>query len=216
MHKQLDDDYEIDAIEKCSRALNKLDDKTKIRVIRFLLDKFGLIAQTENQSKEVVSQNIQYQQNNLVLVEPKEQSQVISGVRDFIPPSNGTLQLKDVLIKGLTNSEPEILLILNFIISNFGTQTFTRQMILDTYRDQKIFTDQRRKSLTLNINSLIKKLLITSITDEEFSLTEKGIENAQNILNGNSTSKKRKPTLKKPKTTKLTEIETEDIVDDNE
>lgn len=36
-------ELEFDALEKCYKALSKLDDESKTRVIRYLLDKFKLI-----------------------------------------------------------------------------------------------------------------------------------------------------------------------------
>lgn len=213
--RQFEDDFEIEAIEKCSRALNRLDDKTKIRVIKYLLDKFGLIAQTEPQAKEVVNQNIQYQQNNLVLAEPKDFGNVSNGTKSFLGSGN-FISLKDVLIKNLTKTEAELLIVIGFYNSNYGKTTFTRQSILDSLRENNINAAQRRKNLTQNINSLIKKSFFNTITDDELSISSEGCEYAQNILAGNSTTKKRKPRLKNSKIQKQndsidTNIETDDI-----
>lgn len=202
--RQFDDDYEVDAIDKCSRALSKLDDRTKIRVIRFLLDKFNLLAQNEQaEKKDVVSQNIHYQQNNLVLVEPEKLPGIANASQAL---TNGnTIAIKDVLIKGLTKTEPELILIISFYNSSFGSGTFSRQSILDSYRDNGIITELRRKNLSSNLNSLIKKSYLSTITEEELAITPEGIEHAKNILSGNSTTKKRKPRTKKPKTAKTSE-----------
>jgi hypothetical protein len=197
--RHLDDDYEIEAIDKCSRALIKLDDKTKIRVIKYLLDKFNLIAQTEPQ-KEVVSQNIQYQQNNLVLAEPKDLGNLQSG-NSFLNPTN-IIALKDVLIRNLAKTEPELLVVIGYYNSQYGKSTFTRQSILDSFRENNIMSENRRKNLGSNLNSLIKKSLINSITDDELAITPEGCEYATNVLSGNSQTKKRKPRIKKPKTVK--------------
>lgn len=199
MNKHFDEDYEIEAMEKCSRALSRIDDKAKIRVIRFMLDKFGLLVQTDNQAKEVVNQNIQYQQNNLVLAEPKDTVQFPTS--SFINQGQN-LKLKDIVIKGMTNTDPELLLIICFYNSNFGLGTFTRQSLLDTYRENGILSDNRRRNLTQNLNSLIKKSYIATVNDEELSVTNEGIENSNLILSGTSTSKKRKPRIKKTKNNK--------------
>jgi hypothetical protein len=201
--RQFDDDYEIEAIEKCSRALVRLDDKTKIRVIRYLLDKFNLIAQSEPQAKEVVNQNIQYQQNNLVLAEPKDIGD-LSNNNPFLSTGN-FIALKDVLIRNLAKSEPELLVVIGYYNSQFGKATFTRQSILDSFRDNNIMSENRRKNLGQNLNSLIKKSLINSITDDELSITPEGCEYANSILSGNSQTKKRKPRAKKPRTGKQTD-----------
>ncbi|MCO5240438.1 MAG: hypothetical protein M9904_10310 [Chitinophagaceae bacterium] len=196
--RHFDDDFETDAIEKCSRALSRLDDTAKIRVVKYLLDKFGLIAQTDNSQKEVINQNIHYQQNNLVLAEPKDLPNV-SNHNGLLPNNMKSIQMKDVLIKGLTKSEPEVILIVCYINSNFGKDSFTRQSILDTLREHKVFSDSRRKALTVSLNSLTKKLYISSLTDDELMITESGCDASINILNGNSTTKKRKPRVRKTK-----------------
>ncbi len=198
--RHLDDDYEIDAIEKCSRALMRLDDKTKIRVVRYLLDKFGLIAQADSQPQEVVNNIIHNQQNNLVLTEPKAVGTLTNGNSSFT--SGSFIALKDVLIKNLAKSEPELMVIIGYYNSNFGKGTFTKQSILDSYRDNGISSESRRKNVGHNINSLIKKSLFSTITDEELAITPEGTEYAQNILSGNSTTKKRKQRPRKPKSSK--------------
>ena len=38
-----DEDLEIEAIAKCAKALSRLDNESKTRVIRYLLDKYGFI-----------------------------------------------------------------------------------------------------------------------------------------------------------------------------
>lgn len=201
--RHYEDDYEIEAIEKCSRALMRLDDKTKIRVIRYLLDKFGLIAQTESQPQEVVNNIIHNQQNNLVLAEPKVPNALPNGNSGLIP-SGTFIALKDVLIKNFAKSEPELMVVIGYYNSAFGKETFTRQSILDSYRENNISTENRRKNLRQNLNSLIKKSIFSTITDDALSITPEGCEYAQNILSGNSTTKKRKPKLRKAKSPKET------------
>jgi len=212
--KHFDDDYETDAIDKCSRALLRLDDKTKIRVIKYLLDKFGLLAETTPQPQEVVNNIIHNQQNNLVLAEPKN----IDNTANLLSSGNN-IALKDVLIKNLAKSEPELMIVIGYYNSKFGQDTFTKQSIIDSYRDNNISTLSRRKNLGQNINSLIKKSLFNTITDEELSISAEGIEYAQSILSGNSTTKKRKPKPRKSKASKNSEEESspeEDLAETNE
>lgn len=198
--RHFEDDYETEAIEKCSRALSRLDDRAKIRVIRYMLDKYGLLAATEPQKQEVANTIIHNQQNNLVFAEPKDLPNGVNSSVGLLSGNFQAIQMKDVLIKGLTKSEPEVILIVCYINSNYGKDSFTRQSILDTLRDHKVYSNSRRKSLTLSLNSLTKKLYISSLTDDELMITEIGRETSINILNGNSTTKKRKPRTKKSKT----------------
>jgi hypothetical protein len=200
--RHFEDDYETEAIEKCSRALSRLDDRAKIRVIRYMLDKYGLLAETEPKKQEVANTIIHNQQNNLVLAEPKDSNVIGNSLSNTL--SNGNqIALKDVLIRGLAKSEPELIVVIGFYNSNFGRGTFTRQSILDSYRENNIYTQNRRKNLVQNLSSLIKKSLFDTITDEELSISQDGCEYAQNILSGNSTTKKRKPrNIKKTRSTK--------------
>ncbi|MFN0118586.1 MAG: hypothetical protein ACKVQC_09890 [Elusimicrobiota bacterium] len=201
MNRHIEEDFETDTIEKCSRALSRLDDKSKIRVIKYLLDKFGLLVHPENPSNGVINQNIQYQQNNLVLAEPKEIEAIpVSPSNSF--SKTGQIALKDVLIKGLTKTEPELLTIIGYYNSNFGQATFTRQSILDSYKDNAISTEIRRKNLSQNLTSLIKKSVFNTITEEELSISQEGCDSAINILNGNSTTKRRKLRPKKSRISK--------------
>ena len=213
--KHFEDDYETEAIEKCSRALSRLDDRAKIRVIRYMLDKYGLLAETESKKQEVANTIIHNQQNNLVLAEPKDLPNGMNSNIGILSGNFNSIQMKDVLIKGLTKSEPEVVLIVCYINSNFGKDSFTRQSILDTLREHKVYSDSRRKALTVSLNSLTKKLYVSSLTDDELMITELGSEASVNILEGNSTTKKRKPRIKKSKvssqnTNVTTDIEIED------
>ena len=109
--KHFEDDYETEAIEKCSRALSRLDDRAKIRVIRYMLDKYGLLAETESKKQEVANTIIHNQQNNLVLAEPKDLPNGMNSNIGILSGNFNSIQMKDVLIKGLTKSEPEVVLI---------------------------------------------------------------------------------------------------------
>lgn len=211
--RHFEDDYETEAIEKCSRALSRLDDRAKIRVIRYMLDKYGLLAESEPQKQEVANTIIHNQQNNLVLAEPKDLPSGMNGQNGFLQSNVGVIQMKDVIIKGLTKSEPQVILIVCFINSNSGRDSFTRQSILDTLREHKIYSDSRRKGMTAYLNSLIKQLLISRLTDDELMVTELGREASINILNGTSTTKKRKPRIKK---TKASNQELNDLQDIDE
>lgn len=187
-----DEEFETEAIEKCSRSLKKLDDRAKLRVIKYLLDRFNLIARTEPESKEVVNQNIHYQQNNLVLAEPKAgagHSMQISEIGSFSP--------KDIWIKGYAKTEPELLIVICFQISKMATNTFSRQEVVDGYRDHQLMSDARLKNLSGNLTSLIKKSYLTTVAEDELALSPEGVKYVSEIINGTSTTKKRKPRSKK-------------------
>lgn len=212
--RHFEDDFETEAIEKCARALSRLDDKAKIRVVRYLLDKFGLIAESEPKKSDTPSTVIHNQQNNLVLAEPKENNSLHNGLNTALTSGN-YIALKDVLIRNLAKSEPELILVIAYYNSNFGKGTFTKQSILDSYRDNNIYTQNRRKNLISNLSSLIKKSLLHTITDEELSISSDGCEAALNILSGNSTTKKRKSRLGKRSKASKDALEDNGIEKDN-
>jgi len=214
--RHFEEDYETEAIEKCSRALSRLDDRAKIRVIKYMLDKYGLLAATEPQKQEVANTIIHNQQNNLVLAEPKDLPNGITSQGGLLSGGNRIFQMKDIMIKGLTKSEPEVILLVCYINSNYGKDSFTRQSIYDTLREHKIYSESRRKGMTSYLNSLTKKLYISSLTEDELMLTELGHETSINILNGSSTTKKRKPRIKKSKTSPQGPTENQDLDQEND
>lgn len=85
-----------------------------------------------------------------------------------------------------------------------------------THLEHKVYSDSRRKALTVSLNSLTKKLYVSSLTDDELMITELGCEASINILNGNSTTKKRKPRIKKSKTSNQESNETQVIDEEND
>lgn len=209
--KYLDEDLESEAIARCTKALYPLDNPTKFRVLKYLLDRFGIVVlmpQEHDKVPDVINQNIHYHQNNLVLAPglPKSLPENTEKVGDY--PT-----IKDIIIKNITKSEAELLLIMLFYTSNYGKGVFLRSKVIEIYREHGIHNDSRSKNSTGNINTLIRKSLIKSINGEEMGITPDGVQAVHDILNGNTVVKPKvaKTNKRKPKV-KQTSAE---IIEDN-
>ena len=100
--------------------------------------------------------------------------------------------LNDLVIKDYPKGEPEWILCYAFYSSSFGSTTFTRENILDRYKENNRATDTRRKNIRQNLASCIKKDWIKSINDTEFVVKVEGSNYAKQIICGNSQGKERK------------------------
>lgn len=186
-------DYELetDAIDKCSRCLERLDNRTKLRVIRYLVDRFGLVPPSEAQSEGTVTQNINFQQNNLVLPSPHEISNQ--------PPVAKTIMMipSEALLKGYTKKESDLLLLLCYYYVSTGHSTFTRQNLLDEYKNHNLFNESRRSNCQANMKKLIKRSLIKPLNAEDYSITDQGRQVAEQIMSGKLVDEDTKPTRKR-------------------
>ena len=184
-----DDDLEYLAIGKCSKALTTLDNESRIRVIRYLLDKFGLI----EQNSFIPKQTTQYQQENLAIEDRKQE-------RDNSFSNNSAVDrpsIKDILIKNYAKTEPDLAMVIAYYESNFGNDTFERQRFIEVYRENNLLNEQRSKNLTGIIKGLIRKSYIKTITDNTYLVLPEGIQQAEIIVSGKSTSKTKIRTPKK-------------------
>ncbi len=114
------------------------------------------------------------------------------------------LHLKDILIKGLTNSEYEMALITGVSLLSQSKITFTSVEILNMYKELKIYNNNRSKNIKRNLNKLITKSLIRSYNDEEYVPSDEGIELCEKIMTRTSSEIKVKTNVSK-KTTKKSE-----------
>lgn len=179
-----DDDLEYLAIGKCSKALSVLDNESRIRVIRYMLDKFGLIEQNSFIPKQAAHTKTAYHHDKLAIED--RQQEVVN------PPSNNFVKdkpsIKDILIKNYAKTEPDLALVIAYYESNFGNDSFERHRFVEVYKENNLMNDQRRKNLTSVIRGLIRKSYIKTITDNTFSVLTEGIKQAEAVIAGNSTS----------------------------
>jgi hypothetical protein len=122
--------------------------------------------------------------------------------------------MKEIVLKDLPKSETDWILIYAFYASEFGGNTFTEKAIRSSYESTGRKNISRLNNISNNIKSLINKNYIKVHNDTEYLLKEAGIKYAQEILQGNSTSKAANRTsskgksVNKPVANNVTEQET--------
>lgn len=186
-------DKEIEAIAKCTELIKDLDDDAKMRVIKYLIERFGIGSSPINystfqppQTTPVAQlQNGNYQATNYVDAETIDYP-----------------TLKQLVVKNYPKNETEWILCYAFLSSKYGEDTFRKEDILDGYKENNRLTESARKNLSNNINACIKKDWIKDFNKEEYILKPEGISYAKEVLKGNSISKEVKATKRSPKKTK--------------
>ena len=73
-------------------------------------------------------------------------------------------------------------------MSNGNQNPINRSEVVEAYRDNKVYSDTRRKNVSANINALIKRSYITAPNSSSYALTPAGIEQVKLIADGKSTS----------------------------
>lgn len=104
--------------------------------------------------------------------------------------------LKDVKLRDLAKSETDWLLVYAYYASEGGTKEFTRDNIIQLYKDTDRRTDNRIRSLSQFFKNISKALYIKSTNDTNFILLEKGKLKVAEIFNGNAKGTDRKPSAK--------------------
>ena len=180
-----DEDLEIMAIVKCSSALSILDDKTRNRVLRLLLEKYNVIdsgntfftTNTEQLTPTCLPESAESTKN----ISP------ISSLSEVVEHNEEIPSIYQLITTGNTKSESDILLMVVYNKSNFGTIPIERQTILEGYKEYEVETDSRRKNLTPNLERLVKAKLITAITKTKFAITKpQGLKQVELIIAGDS------------------------------
>lgn len=96
--------------------------------------------------------------------------------------------LKDVKLRDLPKNEQDWVLVYAFYTSDYGTNEFTREMILEQYKVTARLTANRRNNLFNNIKRLSKAQFIKASNDTNYIVLPKGKEKIIEILSGNSSS----------------------------
>lgn len=186
-------DKEIEAIAKCTELIKDLDDDAKMRVIKYLIERFSIGNSTVN------STTFQAQQTTPIGLLPtgNHQSTTYVDAETIDYPT-----LKQLVVKNYPKNEPEWILCYAFLASKFGEDTFKKENILEGYKETHRFTNSASRNLSNNINACIKKDWIKDVNKDEFILKQEGIEYVKDVLRGNSISKEVKATKRYPKKTK--------------
>lgn len=132
-----------------------------------------------------------------ITIPPQGQSkQIAPTVETAAFDMTDTPTLKDVKLRDLAKSETDWLLVYAFYASEGGTKEFTRENIIQLYKDTDRRTDNRIKSLSQFFKNISKALYIKSTNDTDFILLEKGKLKVAEIFSGNSKGADRKPSAK--------------------
>lgn len=191
-------DKEIEAIAKCTELIKDLDDDAKMRVIKYLIERFGIGNSPVNYT------TFQAQQTTPVAQLPNgnHQSTHYVDAETIDYPT-----LKQLVVKNYPKNETEWILCYAFLASRYGEDTFKKENILEGYKETNRLTNSTGANLSNNINACIKKDWIKDVNKEEFILKQEGITYAKEVLKGNSISKEVKATKRSPKKTKSTSEE---------
>ena len=110
-----DEDLEIEAIAKCAKALSRLDNESKTRVIRYLLDKYGFIDQSYKPTvptNQFIGAEKQLPPTNKETKVETINAEPASITKDNIP------SLYELMTKQYTKNETEILLMILYYLNS--------------------------------------------------------------------------------------------------
>jgi hypothetical protein len=105
--------------------------------------------------------------------------------------------LKDVKLRDLAKNETDWLLVYMYYASEGGTKEFTRENIIQLYKDTGRRTDSRINGLSQYFKSISKALYIKSTNDKDFILLEKGKNKVLEVFKGNSSARIEKKSYSK-------------------
>lgn len=186
-------DKEIEAIAKCTELIKDLDNDSKVRVVKYLIERFSI---GNSPAKYTNFQDIQETPIEQLPHSNFPATQYVDAETVDYPT------LKRLVVKNYPKNETEWILCYAFLASKYGEDTFKKENILDSYKESNRLTNSTSANLSNNINSCIKKDWIKDINQEEFILKPEGIAYAKEVLKGNSTSKEVKATKRSPKQSK--------------
>lgn len=189
-------DKEIEALAKCTELIKDLDDNSKVRVLKYLIERFEIGAKSVNTNSFVANHQLNQSTQNTEFVQTSYASE--NKTEEY--PT-----LKQLLIKNLPKNETEWILCYAFYASNYGEDTFKRDDILEKYKESNRTTNSNNANLNNNLNSCIKKDWFKDVNKDEFILKPEGTLYAKEVLKGNSTTKEVKRTKKSKSSNGVTE-----------
>ena len=182
-------DKEIEAIAKCTELIKDLDDDAKMRVMKYLIERFGIGMVKHHSSAS--SQNNGQPQTKFIQHSSSEDDYA-DVESESIESDNDYPSLRDLVIKDYPKNEAEWVLIYGFYSSRFGGDTFTREDVLTKYDETNRKTASRGKNLSQSINTGVKRDWYKSMNDKEFIILDEGKKYVRSILSGNSSGSTRK------------------------
>jgi len=180
-------DKEIEAIAKCTELIKDLDNDAKFRVIEYLIKRFGIGTTNFYDIPQKLNGN---QDINSLISDTREE--VVEYTDEAVAESFEYPTLKDLLIKNYPKNEAEWILVYSFYSSGFGKDIFTKDDIIEKYKDNGRQTRSNSANLGNNLKSVVKKDWIKSINETQYIMKNEGTKYAQEVIKGNSVSKERK------------------------
>ncbi|MCE7067422.1 zinc ribbon domain-containing protein [Dyadobacter sp. CY326] len=117
--------------------------------------------------------------------------------------------LRAVSMKNLPGTETEWIVVYAFYSSNYGNEEFSRQNIIERYSESNRKNKDRMKGLSAYITNAVKGGYINPL-ENSFSILDKGIQKAKEIIaRTTGSSPKPRPSSKPKKENKGTESENE-------
>lgn len=187
-------DKEMEALVKCTELIKDLDDQARLRVVKYLVEKFEIGIPRQGQFQEDKNSS---QSQSVKHIEGSNDEIEDTSYEDV--PSTDYPTLKDLLIKNYPKSEVEWILCYAFYASDYGNETFTKEDIVTGYEENKRYSSSSKANLSNNIKNCVKKDWIKSINDNEFIMKQAGKDYASQVVTGNSTTKERKAKSRKKK-----------------
>ncbi|HEV7378953.1 MAG TPA: hypothetical protein VGN64_04120 [Dyadobacter sp.] len=175
-------DKEIEAIAKCTDLIKDLDGEAKMRVIKYLIERFGIGANSVNNSYPTTVPSKQQLGEGQFTVTPS--SNQIQDIESEEYPS-----LKQLVVKNYPKNEAEWVLCYSFLSSKFGSERFSKESLIEGYKETNRYSETNRKNVTNSINSCIKRDWIKDVNKDDYILKPEGIAYAKEVLKGNSSSK---------------------------
>lgn len=172
-------DPELMAITTCTELLEALTIEQRLRVMAMLGSRFG--SQQESSGVRMRPVVPTEKQDNLRLSSGSDESE---SPKNYIvtTDSEDYPTFYSVYNNEVTQSESEVLLVMAFYISNFGTNNFTKEDLLQYYKEQEIYTESRRANSSNNVNSLVKAKYLEAVAKGNYRITKSGKQKAQEIM----------------------------------
>lgn len=186
-------DPEIEAIAKCTDLIKDLEKESKFRVIKYLIERFGIGMEYSNQYQPADTKA----DNKLIMNQRNQVDDEIEYSEEIEEENNDYPTLKDLLIKNYPKTETEWILCYSFYSSSFGNDTFTKDDILEKYKDNNRYSKSNGANLSNNLKACVKKDWIKSVNDDDFIMKDEGKDYAKKVISGNSEGIERKSSKRK-------------------
>jgi hypothetical protein len=196
-------DRELEAIVKCTEHFEAIDRNSRIRVLRYLADRFGLVDDSHvGFAPGVPPANLRASTTPDLTSKTTDANRIIQSTHSSDINANTDETdyeevydyptLHDLLIKNYPKSEAEWMLCFGFYSSEFGTKTFSKDDVRERYREIDRYSKSNRNNFNNNLATCIRRDWFKSVNADKLILKEAGIEYANKIIEGKSEGKEKR------------------------